>query len=196
MQVFLDYLEKYDLLIELIITLLTIVLSMVAIFQTKNIAKKQLKQEENIAKQQADIQERQIKISVYEQKDKVNRALNVVFDTTARIRLLFTKVELKTFDQRKLHELLSCFVEGVDFKDIIYTLEQSRAFLPAETYQNIRMVRICFSSIDTSIDCLNLLKDEEETKILLMDDLRTACTEIESLQASIEDAMIQELVLV
>lgn len=58
MQVFLDYLEKYDLLIELVITLLTIVLSLVAVFQTKIIAKKQLKQEENIAKQQADLQER------------------------------------------------------------------------------------------------------------------------------------------
>ena len=61
MQEFLDYLEKYDLLIELIITLLTIVLSLVAVFQTKSIAKRQLKQEESIAKQQADLQERQIK---------------------------------------------------------------------------------------------------------------------------------------
>lgn len=133
---------------------------------------------------------------MYEQKDKVNRALNVVFDTTARIRFLFSKVELETLDQRKLYELLTRFVEGVDFKDIIYTLEQSRAFLPAETYKNIRMVRICFSSIDTSIDCLDLLKNEEETKILILDDLRTACTEIESLQATIEDAMIQELMLI
>lgn len=103
---------------------------------------------------------------------------------------------MDTFDQRKLYDLLSRFVEGVDFRDIIYTLEQSRAILPAEMYQNIRMVRICFSSIDTSIDCLDLLKDEEETKSLITKDIRTACTEIESLQASIEIAMIQELMLV
>lgn len=196
MQLFLNYLEKYELLIELIITLLTIVLSLVAVFQTKNIAQKQLKQEESIAKQQADLQERQIKISMYEQKDKINKALNIVFDTTARIRLLFTKIKVETLEQRKLYELLSRFVEGIDFKDIIYTLEQSCVFLPAEIYQNIRVVRICFSSIDTSIDCLDLLKDDEETKAIIMEDIRTACTEIELLQASIEDAMIQELMLV
>ena len=105
MQIFLDYLEKYDLLIELIITLLTIVLSLVAVFQTKNIAKKQLKQEESIAKQQADLQERQIKISVYEQKDKINKALNEAFDVSAKIGLLFKKFEVDTLEQRKIYDL-------------------------------------------------------------------------------------------
>ena len=68
MDAFLIWLEKYELLIELIITVLTIALSLFALFQTKSIAKRQLKQEEKLAKQQADLQERQIKISVYEQK--------------------------------------------------------------------------------------------------------------------------------
>lgn len=39
MEPFLIWLEKYDLLIELIITILTITLSLLALFQTQNIAK-------------------------------------------------------------------------------------------------------------------------------------------------------------
>ena len=73
MNAFLSWLEKYELLIELIITTLTIFLSLFALFQTNIIAKRQLKQEANIAKQQADLQERQIKISVYEQKNEINK---------------------------------------------------------------------------------------------------------------------------
>ena len=75
MDAFLIWLEKYDLLIELVITVLTITLSLVALFQTKSIAKRQLRQDENIAKQQSDLQERQIKISVYEQKMKSTKLL-------------------------------------------------------------------------------------------------------------------------
>ena len=54
MEEFLTCLEKYDLLIELILTISTIFLSVFAFFQTKSIAKRQLEQEKNIAKQQAD----------------------------------------------------------------------------------------------------------------------------------------------
>ena len=196
MQIFLDYLEKYDLLIELIITLLTIVLSLVAVFQTKNIAKKQLKQEESIAKQQADLQERQIKISVYEQKDKINKALNEAFDVSTKIGLLFKKYEVDTLEQRKLYDLLKHFIKGVDFQDVSYTLEQSRYFLNDDIYQNIRAVRISFLSIGISIDSLDLLKDNEKAKITIINDLRDSCAEIETLKPSIKSAMVNEMKLV
>lgn len=196
MQVFLDYLEKYDLLIELIITLLTIVLSLIAVFQTKSIAKRQLKQEESIAKQQADLQERQIKISVYEQKDKINKALNVAFDVAVKIRFFFEKFDVGTLEQRTLYDLLNSFVVGVDFKDISYTLEQSRYFLDDDLYQSVRAVRICFSSINISIDCLDLLKDNDDAKTTIIQDLRNSYTEIEELQTSISTAMVNELKLV
>lgn len=196
MQVFLDYLEKYDLLIELIITLLTIVLSLIAVFQTKSIAKRQLKQEESIAKQQADLQERQIKISVYEQKDKINKALNVAFDVAVKIRFFFEKFDVDTLEQRTLYDLLNRFVVGVDFKDISYTLEQSHYFLNDDLYQSVKVVRICFSSINISIDCLDLLKDNDDAKTTIIQDLRNSYTEIEELQTSISTAMVNELKLV
>lgn len=195
MQLFLNYLEKYDLLIELIITLLTIALSLIAVFQTQSIAKRQMQQEEKIAKQQADLQERQIKISVYEQKDKINKALNVAFDVAAKIRFFFEKFEVDTLEQRKLYDLLNRFVDGVDFKDVSYTLEQSRCFLNNDLYQSVKTVHICFSSISISIDCLDLLKDNEDAKATIINDLRNSYTEIEELQTSIRTAMVNELKL-
>jgi len=195
MDAFLIWLEKYELLIELMITGLTITLSLVALFQTKSIAKRQLKQEEKIAKQQADLQERQIKISVYEQKDKINKALNVAFDVATKISFFFEKFEVDTLEQRKLYDLLNRFVDGVDFKDISYTLEQSRCFLSNDLYQSVKTVRICFSSISISIDCLDLLKDNKETKAAIINDLCNSYREIEELQISIRTAMVNELKL-
>ena len=195
MDAFLIWLEKYELLIELIITALTITLSLVALFQTKSIAKRQLKQEKNIAKQQADLQERQIKISVYEQKNEINKALNVAFDVATKIRFFFEKFEVDTLEQRKLYDLLNRFVDGVDFKDISYTLEQSRCFLNNDLYQSVKKVHICFSCIGISIDCLDLLKDNEDAKATIINDLRKSYTEIEELQTSIRTAMVNELKL-
>lgn len=195
MDAFLIWLEKYELLIELIITVLTIALSLFALFQTKSIAKRQLKQEEKLAKQQADLQERQIKISVYEQKDKINKALNVAFDVATKIRFFFEKFEVDTLEQRKLYDLLNRFVDGVDFKDISYTLEQSRCFLNNDLYQSVKTVRICFASISISIDCLDLLKDNKEAKATIINDLRNSYTEIEELQIPIRTAMVNELKL-
>lgn len=196
MDAFLIWLEKYDLLIELIITVLTITLSLVALFQTKSIAKRQLKQEENIAKQQADLQERQIKISVYEQKNEIIKALNAVFDIVDSMRLILSKEEIESFDQNKLYDLLKYFVGDINVKNVSYTLEQSRFFLDKEVYQNIRLLRVCFISITTSIDCLDLLKDDDDTKMTVIEEVRSSCDEIKSLQSVIETAMIEELKLV
>lgn len=195
MDAFLIWLEKYDLLIELIITVLTITLSLVALFQTKGIAKRQLKQEENIAKQQADLQEREIKISVYEQKNEINKALNTVFDIVASMSLILSKEKIEALDQNKLYDLLKCFVGDINVKNVFYTLEQSRFFLDKEVYQNIRLLRVCFISITTSIDCLDLLKDDDDTKKIVVEEVRSSCDEIKSLQSVIETAMIEELKL-
>ena len=196
MDAFLIWLEKYDLLIELIITMLTIILSLGALFQSKSIAKRQLKQEEIIAKQQADLQERQIKISVYEQKNEINKALNAVFDAVDSLRLIIGKEKIESLDQNKLYDLLKCFVEDINVKNISYTLEQSRFFLNEEVYQSIRLLRVCSISITTSIDCLNLLKDDDDTKSTVIAEVRSSCDEIKSLQTVIETAMINEMKLI
>lgn len=195
MDAFLIWIEKYDLLIELIITVLTITLSLVALFQTKSIAKRQLRQEENIAKQQAELQERQIKISVYEQKNEINKALNAVFDIVDSMRLILSKEKIESLDQNKLYDLLKCFIGDINVKNVSYTLEQSRFFLDKEVYQSIRVLRVCFVSITTSIDCLDLLKDDDDTKKTVIEEVRNSCDEIKSLQSVIEAAMIEELKL-
>ena len=196
MDTFLIWLEKYDLLIELIITVLTIALSLLALFQTKKIAKRQLKQEESIAKQQADLQERQIKISVYEQKNEINKALNIVFDAISSMSLVFSTLKTEKLSQAKLYDLLICFLNNMNSKSISYTLEQSRFFLKEETAFNIRKVRVCYLTITTSVDCLNLLKEDDEAKNSIIEEVRNACTEIVELQPSVESAMLEELKLV
>ena len=195
MDAFFTWLEKYDLLIELIITVLTITLSLVALFQTKSIAKMQLKQGENIAKQQAELQERQIKISVYEQKNEINKALNTVFDIVDSIRLILSKERMESLDQKKLYDLLKCFIGDINTQNISYTLEQSQFFLDKEVYESIRMLRVCFVSITTSIDCLNLLKDDDDTKKTVIEEVCSSCDEIKSLQSVIEKGMSEELKL-
>jgi hypothetical protein len=192
---FFIWLEKYDLLIELIITVLTITLSLVALFQSKNIAKKQLKQEENIAKQQADLQERQIKISVYEQKNEINKALNMVFDIVDSLHIFMNNVKLENLEQDNLYDILKSFIGDISIKNISYTLEQSRFFLNLKLYKDIRILRVHFLSITTSTDCLNLLKDDKDTKDIAIEEIRSACDEIKSLQSAIETAMIEEMKL-
>ena len=195
MDAFLAWLEKYDLLIELIITVLTISLSLLALFQTKNIAKRQLKQEENIAKQQADLQERQIKISVYEQKNEINKALNIVFDSVCRISLLYKSLDVVKLGQKDLDELLNGFVEGINFENISYTLEQSRFFMEEETYTNIRIVKSYFSIITGCIECLNILKENDELRRSNVENIKNACEKIEEVQPLIESAVLEELKL-
>lgn len=196
MDAFLAWLEKYELLMELIITIVTISLSLLAVFQTKSIAKRQLEQEKNIAKQQTDLQERQIKISVYEQKNEINKALNIVFNVVTRMNYLFKHLDVETLSQSKIYDLLKYFVQEIDDKNISYILEQSRYFLNSEVYQKIRMLVVCFSSITTNIDCLDLLKDNEDVKNTVIKEICSSCKEIGSLQASIETAMVEELKLV
>lgn len=195
MEPFLIWLEKYDLLIELIITILTITLSLLALFQTQNIAKKQLKQEENIAKQQVYLQERQMKISVYEQKNEINKALNIVFDSISKMSLVIRTLRVENLNQDKLYQLLNRFVDDINFKNISYTLEQSQFFMGTETSLNIRKVRVSFLTITTNIDCLNLLKQDEELKNMVIEEIRNACVEIETLQPLLESAMLEELKL-
>ena len=130
-----------------------------------------------------------------QQKDKINKALNVAFDVATKIRFFFEKFEVDTLEQRKLYDLLNRFVDGVDFKDISYTLEQSRCFLNNDLYQSVKTVRICFASISISIDCLDLLKDNKEAKATIINDLRNSYTEIEELQIPIRTAMVNELKL-
>ena len=168
---------------------------MLALFQTKKIAKRQLKQEESIAKQQADLQERQIKISVYEQKNEINKALNTVFDIVDSIRLILSKERMESLDQKKLYDLLKCFIGDINTQNISYTLEQSQFFLDKEVYESIRMLRVCFVSITTSIDCLNLLKDDDDTKKTVIEEVCSSCDEIKSLQSVIEKGMSEELKL-
>ena len=60
---------------------------------------------------------------------------------------------------------------------------------------NIRKIRASFLTITTSIECLNMLKENEEAKNTIIEKVRNACSEIENLQPSIECAMFEELKL-
>jgi len=184
MDAFLAWLEKYDLLIELILTVLTISLSLLALFQTKN-----------IAKQQANLQERQISISVYEQKNEINKALNVVFDSTNKISLVFSTLKAEKLSQDKLYQLLNGFLDNINCENISYTLEQSQIFLKGNVSANITKVRIAFLKITTNIECLDLLKEDENAKNAIINTLQHACDEIKSLQTLISNDMIEEMKL-
>ena len=102
---------------------------------------------------------------------------------------------METLDQKKLYDLLKCFIGDINTQNISYTLEQSQFFLDKEVYESIRMLRVCFVSITTSIDCLNLLKDDDDTKKTVIEEVCSSCDEIKSLQSVIEKGMSEELKL-
>ena len=190
MECFLIWLEKYDLLIELIITVLTVALSLYAVFQTKIIAERQER-----------LQEKEIKISVYEQKNQINKALNSAFDVAGKMKLLFDKLNVMQLNPRKIHDVLEGFVKDVDAKNTSYILEQSRFFVSSELYISIKAVRFYFMTITTNIDCFDLIKEDdqgekeetEEIKTTLVDEIYKSCAEIAELQSVIEKEMLQEL---
>lgn len=190
MDCFLNWLEKYELLIELIITILTIILSLYAVFQTKIIAERQEK-----------LQEKEIKISVYEQKNQINKVLNSAFDIAAKMKLFFEKLDVMKLNSSKMHDVLKAFLNDIDVKNTSYILEQSRFFVSPELYINIRRVRICFMTITTNIDCFDLIKKDEqgekeeaeEIKTTLVDEIYKSCVEIAEVQSVVEKEMIQEL---
>ncbi len=193
---FLIWLDKYELLIELVITVLTIILSLVALFQTKSIAKRQLKQEENIAKQQAYLQEKQIKISVHEQKTAINKALDKVFNISGTINLILPKIDLHSLSNENVYCLLSSFIEDVNTKDISYILGQARFFLNPDVSVKIRFVNTCFNTITIYTDLLKILNDNEQTKTELIDEIIKSCADIEKMQPEITSDMIKELKIV
>ena len=190
MECFLIWLEKYDLLIELIITVLTVALSLYAVFQTKIIAERQER-----------LQEKEIKISVYEQKNQINKALNSAFDIAAKMKLFFEKLDVMKLNSSKMYDVLKAFLNDIDVKNTSYILEQSRFFVSSELYANIRTIRFYFMTITTNIDCFDLIKEDEEgngeeteeMKTTLVDEIYKSCAEIAGLQSVIEKEMIQEL---
>lgn len=190
MECFLIWLEKYDLLIELIITVLTVALSLYAVFQTKRIAERQER-----------LQEKEIKISVYEQKNQINKVLNSAFDIADKMKFFFEKLDVMKLNSSKMHDVLKAFLNDIDVKNTSYILEQSCFFVSSDLYINIRAVRICFMTITTNIDCFDLIKEDEEgkeeeteeMKTTLVDEIYKSCSEIAELQSVIEKEMIQEL---
>jgi len=190
MECFLIWLEKYDLLIELIISILTVALSLYAVFQTKIIAERQER-----------LHEKEIKISVYEQKNQINKALNTAFDVAGKMKLLFDKLNVMQLNLRKIHDVLEGFVKDVDVENTSYILEQSRFFVSSELYISIKAVRFYFMTITTNIDCFDLIKEDdqgekeetEEIKTTLVDEIYKSCAGIAELQSVIEKEMLQEL---
>lgn len=184
-----------SLIISFLSLIVTSILTGIIIVQTSKLDKKQSEQELEITKQQAELQEKQIKISMYERKDEINKTLNVIFDIADCLGLIINNPKIESFSQDKLYDLLKTFIGDINKSNISYTLEQSRFFLNAETYLNIKLIRMYFLSLTTSIDCLDLLKNDEEIISITIEEIRESCTAINNIQPLIKNAMIQEMTL-
>lgn len=117
MDSFLENVEKYELLLELILTAVSLFISVFVVIQTKNLAKRQAKQdlelaerqakqereiagrqnqlqkwqtiqEREIAEMQNELQKRQIKLELFERKFKTKVALKQVFDVSRIVLIL------------------------------------------------------------------------------------------------------------
>lgn len=203
MNCILQFLEQYKILIELALTIVTIVISLCALFQNNKLSKRQIEQEKKLANQQNDLQERQIKVSLYNQKDQINRALNEAFDVTGKISIIFDFTTTKDFVGDGLYtftDLLSSFIKDVNKEELLYKLGQAKYFFSPETIAKIEIMRENLLEMITFINYFDITKGEKtglepEMKLSLIKKIEKSSKTVVDLKATIQGLMVKELQL-
>lgn len=197
----LHFLKHYKILIELALTVITTIISLYALLQNKKLARRQIEQEERLANRQNELQERQIKVSLYDQKDKINRALTEAFDITGEISTILNVVDITAFEERDIYNFmhaLSLLIKDVNRDEILYKLGQARYFFSEETAKNVEEIRTSFFKIATLIDVFDVMKEQKpkpQLELNFAKEIKTASQKIEELKTTVQTLMGKELQL-
>lgn len=204
MDCILQFLEQYKTLIELALTVVTIFISLYALFQNNNLSKRQIEQEEKLANQQNVLQERQIKVSLYDQKDKINRALSEAFDVMDKISIIFNLTVIAKLEEEddlyNFTDILSSFIKDINKDELFYKLGQSKYFFSPETVKNIEVLRTNLFKMIALIDSFDITKNRKpglklETKLNLIEEIKASSQIITDLKGAIQTLMVKELQL-
>ena len=220
---FLVWLDRYELMIELIITIVTIMLSLYAVFQTRNIAIKQLEQEDNIAKQQAELQKkqidqelllnckqealqkRQIRIETFDYKSNIYHALYKVFKMSATIQYnIYDIIGIKSLSEKTCEQLFGLFNASIEVdkivpSEVLWLFKQAEYIYPDNIYPSIKAISKDFDELAGNIGKFNLypkiLTENElkEEKKKLLEDIYTRVKNINSHVTFIESIIPHEL---
>ncbi|MBR3817456.1 MAG: hypothetical protein IKJ27_12115 [Clostridia bacterium] len=207
MEEFLVGIEKYELLIELFFTLFSLIIALVSlglsgyvIWQTNKLAKRQAKQEREIAEQQNELQKRQIRLELFDRKLQINNALNQTFRLAQRIKTFYDHSDFEKYDCKKMSEYFELCAREVNEDDVYNCLRQAEFIISDDKYKQIERINVYFRLLLVKIWLIkdNIYKNEHfgQYEKELLQDIVGFCDEILEHFESVEQFMTEELNIV
>lgn len=180
MEEFLNTLKEYEFLFELILTATSLIISVFVVCQTKNLAKRQEKQEKEIAEQQNELQKRQIKLELFERKFKTKVALTQIFDIAQVIMI----IENDSFEidflngEDDILRYISKRIKEINKIEFNEVFSRTKYIFERSLYEDIYSVYDWFESVCSISEMMNIgneigfVKHKEQLKVFLFSNLK------------------------
>ena len=153
MDKFLECIEKYELLLELILTATSLLISVLVVIQTKNLAKRQAKQEKSIADQQNDLQKRQIRLELFERKLKIKECLSKIFETN----IYFYYLKDRTVEHEDVFwDFIKEILSDVDTTEYSIVLNRAKYVFEESLYDDIHFLNQWFQNVHRLAEFMSL----------------------------------------
>ena len=161
-----DIIAFWGLIVSIGSFIVTTVLTIYIIRQTTRLNKRQQNLERMINQSQIEMQQRQLKLDVYEYRREVYLGLTKIFNLCSSIKRLMDELKIDAFEPDEFVLILENEMsENVgDGSDIVYSLKESKHLFNAEIFNRIKIVDENFKAILSCITILNFQKGNGDYK--------------------------------
>lgn len=178
------YLQNNEAWLSLVINS---VLTLLIIWQTFSLAKRQKKQEEDLNSQQErfqkELQKRQLQLDTFGYKNEIYMNITKVGQLVAEYSVYFEKDIVRHKSYEQLRGIFSVYIDvlKIDAPEILAKLRQAEYFFESYIYNAVYDVAVNFDEIMGDVGKFNLypqiLCDEEmePLRIELLDDMKKRC---------------------
>ena len=183
------------------------VLTLLIIWQTFSLAKRQNKQdlELNIQQErfQKELQKRQLQLDTFEYKNEIYMVITKVGQLTAEYDVYFEKNIVKDKTYKQLYDIFGTYMDvlKIDVSEILAKLRQAEYFFESYIYDVICDVAINFNEITGDVGKFKLypqiLTDEEmeHFRNALLEDIETRCKAVNKHMVYLHSIIPQKLQL-
>lgn len=183
------------------------VLTLLIIWQTFSLAKRQNKQdlELNIQQErfQKELQKRQLQLDTFEYKNEIYMVITKVGQLTAEYDVYFEKNIVKDKTYKQLYDIFGTYMDvlKIDVSEILAKLRQAEYFFEFYIYDVIYDVAINFNEITGDVGKFKLypqiLTDEEmeHFRNALLEDIETRCKAVNKHMVYLHSIIPQKLQL-
>lgn len=183
------------------------VLTLLIIWQTFSLAKRQNKQdlELNIQQErfQKELQKRQLQLDTFEYKNEIYMVITKVGQLTAEYDVYFEKSIVKDKTYKQLYDIFGTYMDvlKIDVSEILAKLRQAEYFFEFYIYDVIYDVAINFNEITGDVGKFKLypqiLTDEEmeHFRNALLEDIETRCKAVNKHMVYLHSIIPQKLQL-